>query len=631
MYPLEGEPFKLFESSDSLSELGSSFSLYFVLLNCILFYMSVVFFVACLACLIGNIHAGNSYEWNDKSDLTYLSLGNYGNPTIVPNWQGILHMITVVIVIVICPFLYRRLRSKAIELDLMNITPSDFTVWVKGLPPKYTHDELEEYLVKTTKTPIQIISIVSTYDIGEFVKNSTDLLEWEKKLDQLTQYKEKYNQEMPKDKGICCKKEHYDDAICFEMIHKLKKEQKALSKSLSDKLTPVAFVTVQAQVQARKMSKEWDISRLWRFLRLFKSKKSLNLFKGKQITVGIAPDPSDVYWENLSVDSLTKLYRRVITFIVAVISIFITFISLYYINNYQKSESQVNGVANPTRARLISTFSSLLVVFINILLTKLMKTYTEKEMHHTWSTFNLSLANKLVMGMFLNSTIIPLVVNYDYTTMWFTTGGLANNIFWIEVANAVVNPILYIIYPQYQLKRLLRWIAIKRGLEKISQGKANELFTGPEVELSAVYANLIISCLLSIFYAPLVPIGLLVTACGIILGSFAFKYILINVHCRPIKQGDSLGIEISRWLRRIPTIYASGVIIFYYNFCPDIQGALIALIILVVLYNWSYLEFYCDSRFKDSALDVLENMEKDNDKDNDYNEQYPEFYTVIIK
>ena len=92
----------------------------------------------------------------------------------------------------------------------------------------------------------------------------------------------------------------------------------------------------------------------------------------------------------------------------------------------------------------------------DILLTKLMKTYTEKEMHHTWSTFNLSLANKLVMGMFLNSTIIPLVVNYDYTTMWFTTGGLANNIFWIEVANAVVNPILYIIYPQYQLKRLLR-------------------------------------------------------------------------------------------------------------------------------------------------------------------------------
>ena len=363
-------------------------------------------------------------------------------------------------------------------------------------------------------------------------------------------------------------------------------------------------------------------------MKLLISTNSSHLFKGKVLSIETAPEPSTVYWENLSASFKAKTIRRLITFLIAALTISITFVILYFINSNTKNISKSTNSKDLVKDRAASVFSSLVVVVLNIALTQLIRLYSKQEMHYTWSNYNLSVGNKLVLAMFLNTAIIPLVINYDYKTMWFSAGGLAVNIFWIQVANAVVNPLIYLASPVYQLRRLRRWIAVRRGIDKISQQQANILYEGPEVDLADRFANIIKSCLVAIFYAPLVPVGVPLAIFGIAFEAAVFKFMLIRVHKRPRDYGQTLALEVSKWMRRFPGFYVVGIIVFFYDLVPVMQVPMIVIVALVWLYNCCHFEYLIDSKFKDKSLEVLNTLHQGNDKENDYYMQMPDFYTV---
>lgn len=636
MFPLTGEPFNYFESLDALAELGSSFPLFFILTKSILFYMAVVFCVACIACLVANIIQQKAHLWNDPAGLTYLTFGNYGDPwgvednsNQVPYWQPILHLISAFLLIAFAPFISKILLNKSVEFDLNLTTPSDFTLWIKGLPKEYTAEELEEFFItKSKQSSVRIVNINSAYDIREFVKVSKSLLEWETTLEFIKNFKQENPGNYPKKGFLCFKKDYPSESECEKNIEELNKKEELFSNSLNEQQTSVAFVTFVSQIDARVLAKQFRMSNLKKFLVSLKMKviKSQNrLFKKHFITTEMAPEPSDVYWENLSAGYLTKQTRRIITYSIALLTIGITFIILFFVKNYQKYNSNTQGSVKYVG----SAFSSLLVIAINILLSISIRIYTKEEMHHTWSTYNLSVAQKLVIALFLNTAIIPLVISYNYKTDWFNTGGLANNIFWIQVANAIVTPVLYLIYPSYQFKKFRRWIKSRNGLKGMSQYEANLLFEGPEVDLADRFANILKSCLVSVFYAPLVPIGVVITFIGILLEALVFKLMLIKVHSRPRKQSKTLAIEISKWLRRLPSVYAAGILIFYYPYIPEIREALIALLVIICAYNMLYIESFIDSKFEDNSIDVLMQLNKSDENDN-YFKYISEFFTVIF-
>ncbi|OMJ68561.1 hypothetical protein SteCoe_33950 [Stentor coeruleus] len=633
MFPLTGEPFNYFESLDALAELGSSFPLFFILSKSILFYMAIVFCVACIPCLVANIIQQKACLWNDSAGLTYLTFGNYGNPwekeddsNQVPYWQPILHLISVFLLIIFAPFISKIILNKSVEFDLNLTTPSDFTLWIKGLPKEYTTEELEEFFItKSKQNNVRIANINSAYDIREFVKVSKSLLEWETTLEFIKNFKLENPGRYPKKGFLCFKKIFPSEIVCEKNIEELKKKEENFCNSLNEKLTSVAFVTFTSQIDARVLAKQFRMSSLKKFLISAKMKvlKSQNrLFKGHFITTEMAPEPSDVYWENLSAGYLSKQIRRIITYSIALLTIGITFIVLFFIKNYQKSNSNTHGSAK----YIGSAFSSLLVISINIFLSISIRIYSKEEMHHTWSTYNLSVSKKLVIALFLNTGIIPLVISYNYITDWFNTGGLANNIFWIQVANAIINPLLYLIYPSYLLKKIIRWFKSRNGLKGMSQYEANLLFEGPEVDLADRFANILKSCLVSIFYAPLVPVGVLVTIIGIVLEVLVFKLMLIKVHSRPRKQSKTLAIEISKWLRRLPSVYAGGILIFYYPYILEIRQVLVGLLIVVCVYNMLYIETFIDSKFEDNSIDVLMQLCKSDGSD-DYFKFISEFFT----
>lgn len=633
MYPVSGEPFNFFESSDTLAELGASFPMYFMLVKCLFLYLAVSICMASLPCLIANALQDKKKEWDNESIITGMTPGNYGNPFVshffeIPPWQAGLHILATCVFLILSPLAYKKLREKAVELDISRTTPSDFTVWVKGLPEEYTHEELEEFFITHSKNPIQITNIVSTYDIQTFLKTNSKLLQCEKELEIAKESK------IVEKKCCCIRKKKKSIEECLEEIAELKKNLKKLASGIDKKkVASVAFISFRTQIQSREIARQWDISSLKKFLQKVKlliSKDSSSLFKGKLVTAETAPEPSDVYWENLSASYNQKQIRRVVTYMIAGITISSTFIALYFINQFNKSNFTDQTSENLSSSRVASAFSSLLVMLINRILSVLIRIYSKQEMHHTWSTYNLSVSNKSVIAMFLNTGIIPLVVNYDAETMWFNTGGLAYNIFWIQVANAVVNPLVYLFSPMYQIKRLKRWVVTKKGLGNISQQSANFLFEGPEVDLADRYANIIKSVLVAGFYAGLVPAGVLVTAFGIVFEAAVFKIFLIKVNKRPREQGQTLALEAAKWIRRVPGFYSIGIVIFYYSYIPDIQNGLIIFVALIWTYNFCYVEYFFDSKFQDKSLEVLKSLHKDGDKENDYYMQIPEFYTVLF-
>lgn len=194
-FPIEGEIFPLCVPIFELNQLGASFPLYFSFLRHGLLVVFTLFFIAGLGCLIGNIEVGRHEQWKESNTVVELTPGNYGNPHLsdfersvlgygdwepVPTWQSLLHLIAGLVLMLIYTHIDRKTREKAVELDIDRVTPSDFTICVKGLPDNYKKDELAEHFTthgNDEETKLEIVNITMTYDIKEFTLLSKELVQ----------------------------------------------------------------------------------------------------------------------------------------------------------------------------------------------------------------------------------------------------------------------------------------------------------------------------------------------------------------------------------------------------------------------------------------------------------------------
>jgi hypothetical protein len=66
---------------------------------------------------------------------------------------------------------------------------------------------------------------------------------------------------------------------------------------------------------------------------------------------------------------------------------------------------------------------------------------TQKERHETHTASNLSVAVKLTLARFVNTAIIPVIVNVR-KDRWFVDGGLVSDIFFIMISISFIDPIV---------------------------------------------------------------------------------------------------------------------------------------------------------------------------------------------
>lgn len=155
--------------------------------------------------------------------------------------------------------------------------------------------------------------------------------------------------------------------------------------------------------------------------------------------------------------------------------------------------------------------------------------------------------------MCLNTGLIPLLVNRDKDE-WFVEGGLVDTIFWILLANALISPVVYIISPLHQLRRFRRWKMVREydkcGSVQCSQAEANFLFEGPPVDLADRNAHLVKTYIVTMFYAPLLPLVILIGVLAFIIDYWVSKYMLLRIHARPKMHGVELYDNLVVWIPR---------------------------------------------------------------------------------
>ena len=91
--------------------------------------------------------------------------------------------------------------------------------------------------------------------------------------------------------------------------------------------------------------------------------------------------------------------------------------------------------------RLISFISAIIIFIINFLLKKAVRYLTFKERHESYSDYNLSVAIKLTILRFINTSIVPVIANI-HSDKWFIEGGLVSDMLSIILIISFINPLM---------------------------------------------------------------------------------------------------------------------------------------------------------------------------------------------
>jgi hypothetical protein len=91
--------------------------------------------------------------------------------------------------------------------------------------------------------------------------------------------------------------------------------------------------------------------------------------------------------------------------------------------------------------RFLSFVVAFVIILINNILKWVVRYLTEKERHETYTAFNISVAVKLMLARFVNTAILPVIINIQ-SDMWFNEGGLVSDLFSIMISISFVDPVL---------------------------------------------------------------------------------------------------------------------------------------------------------------------------------------------
>ena len=88
----------------------------------------------------------------------------------------------------------------------------------------------------------------------------------------------------------------------------------------------------------------------------------------------------------------------------------------------------------------LSFLCSFVIMAVNMSLLTAVRTLSIKEKHETYTAYNLSVAFKLTFVRFINTAIVPCIVNIS-SDRWFVKGGLVEDYSSIMISLSFIQPI----------------------------------------------------------------------------------------------------------------------------------------------------------------------------------------------
>lgn len=214
--------------------------------------------------------------------------------------------------------------------------------------------------------------------------------------------------------------------------------------------------------------------------------------------------------------------------------------------------------------RALSGVISGIIVMINSSLTKIVRPITTLESHETQTKHSISVALKLTIARFLNSSFILCLVNTNSKT-WFKGGDLvfeANLLMFLMMCQT---PVITLMNPTKFIRMFKKRAEKAKGNDsEISQREANELCEGPPIDIPdsiSNYMNLIMTC---IFYSPMIPQAVVFGMVGTFLNYWMSKYMLLRVHKMPDMFSSLMATFFSNFMPFIVGIWAGSFHYFFY-------------------------------------------------------------------
>lgn len=297
-------------------------------------------------------------------------------------------------------YLRKLLVGLSLELDKNEISPSDFAIVVRNIPKSMGKEDLKEEIEKLVPdSKVQYVNLC--YNIDKIV-------ELDKKIKELSKHRgfyKLYLKKQIKAKGI--KKEdlkanpqlipppEVKDGFFKKKTLNLKSiedELNATFKSLEDfgkDLTPgktgdlfvgVGIVVLSTQKSQQEVMKKSGVS----FLKSFFARIFPCFFGGSgnqgasAFTFERAPEPSDVYWENLSITSFQRFLRVCATYFATFIIIGICFAIIWGIN-VGKTNLEKTSDKNSGSVRFLSFVCSFVIIITNTSLRTVVRALSLKE------------------------------------------------------------------------------------------------------------------------------------------------------------------------------------------------------------------------------------------------------------
>jgi len=583
--PANNELIDLCSGRIDLADLGAGFPLYYEYMVFCMVLLVLLFALVGIQGMVAN-HQGELckafqalYEFDDEDYCKGGFLIDYGlsNRSSKDSWKvsNILSLVFVSIGI-LAGFYYRRIQGlTADEANRGATTPSDYAVMVKGLPETEKADKIkaffEQFGKKTGRCNVK--KVIMSYYIADYVKLM----------------KERTSLYHKKIKGDTSAE---TEAAIKDVEKKMDDFEAHISEAESKKFTGIAFVVFNTQTETNEVIQKFKMTHLEKAFSSIINKFCANTrrsYNGQVIKVDRAPEPFDVFWENLGLDWWEVAKKRILTNIVSVLLLAVTFGLILGISALQnKIKGNTTSQAGIT---ILSAVCSFIVNVINSALGIFIRKLSAYEKHQTYTYYFMSVANKLSYAQFVNTAIITLLVQIVITEndvkLW-TRNSLVSGVFFLYLLNAFVPSLSYYFNPFYIL-RIFKRSSVRSSAadpnSKVTQNDANSVFEGPPVDMAQRYANVQKTMLFTAFYASVVPVGILFSIAGLIITYWTDKYLLLRRHCRPNALGKELAEDMADFLELFFVSLTAGNLIFEKIHFDETSGLnWIAFIISVVAF-----------------------------------------------
>ena len=531
---IEGQPLPLNCKLECLykvgnNPLGSGYGLYFYFVKHCIILLIILLAVNGIYNLFTNLSQEDCDPQNQDSQesfcvigyATISSLANKRDSDTLLTIQLFLNLISMIIILPYFHFIRYKMRKSVIEAGRRTITAADYTLKLTRIPMNVSDIEIKTWFesFSTAQFPIECLKVIRTNDIK-------DVLKIESKKQRMVR---KYSR-------------HKGQMQQSFLQHELTKLNGQLNDKIQSKgatFTPAVYVIFSRASMPdhlRKILKPRGVMSFIKMLNPFS--KQLVCMNGHKINIKSAPEPGDVQWQNLGCTSKNKRRSRVITTISTLLILFLGFLLILLIYWIQR-KIQADFKEHTYLIKVLSGIASLMTCLINILLVVVIKKLTEYEKYGTKTGYSTSVARKQSIALLINTAFIGFLVEIIlsglsisnnmvsdlHTLNIYNKGGLIENMFFVLILNNLYVPVLEYFDPEYIYKIIMQKKALAQGPNAVmTQQASHRLFEGPKPDMPDKYSFHIRTMLLTSFYAPVMPLAIIIAIIGLLLTYMMDKY-----------------------------------------------------------------------------------------------------------